>query len=153
MKKFSFIFTLSTLALSSFLFSCHPETPAKPTDPVDPGPTDTSQISKTRLSSYVETTGTGVTTKTYRYDAQNHLVWYGNTSTEPGYFEDTSKLVWNNNHISQIIYSSDTSRRYPDPKVDSIVYNVAYDATTSKYTNKVTQYLMYTTKFKDSTAY
>jgi hypothetical protein len=144
---------LSTLVFSVLLFSCHPDhSEQKP--PTDTGPTDTSQISKNLLGSSVETSPTGVTTQTYRYDAQNRLVWYGNTSTEPGYFKDTSKIIWdNNNHISQIIYSSDTSRRYPDPSVDSIVYNVVYDAAASKYIYKLTQYKMYNVKWKDSTAY
>ena len=155
MKRTPLMIMLAVLSTSLFT-ACHHENP----DPVTPDPTDTSQISKNLLAKTVLTSGSGVTTKIYQYDAQNRLAWYSNTSTEPGYFEDTSKIVWDaSGHIAQIIYSSDTSTfRFPDPKVDSVVYNVFYDAAASKYTYKLTQYTMfpntaYAAKFKDSAVY
>ena len=64
----------------------------------------------------------------YQYDANKKLIWYSNTSTKALYFEDTSKIVRDNNGIiKQIIYRSDTSSKYNDPSLDSIVFNVVYD--------------------------
>jgi len=149
MKKVPFL--LSTAMLSIALFSCQHQPPDIKTDT---GPTDTSQISKNLLASIVQLSGTTSKTQTYRYNAQNQLVWYANTSTEKGYVGDTSQIVWSPaGHVSQIIYRSDSSKKFTDPNVDSIIYNVALDATASKYAYKLTQYKMYNTKFKDSSVY
>jgi hypothetical protein len=135
-----------------FIFSCHHDKPDPGT--TDNGPTDTTAISKNLLAQTVLTTATGATTMTYRYDAQNRLAWYSNTSTEPGYFEDTSSIVRDaQGVITKIVYSSDTSSRYPDPKVDTIVYNVTYDAAASQYLYKVARYKMFSTAGRDSVAY
>ena len=150
MKTFSSLFLAALLVLS--FASCKHE--IKDDGTTDNTPTDTTDISKNLLAKTTLTTTAGVTTQTFRYDAQNRLVWYGNTSTVPGYFEDTSKIVWDaNGHISKIIYSSDTSRKFPDPKLDSVVYNVFYDAAASKYTYKLVKYKAFTTSFKDSIVY
>ena len=150
MKRTPIMIMLAVLSTSLFT-ACNPDNP----DPVNPEPTDTSQISKNLLAKTVFTSGSNVATKIFQYDAQNRLAWYSNTSTEPGYFEDTSRIVWDaGGHVAQIIYSSDTTKlRFPDPKVDSVVYNIFYDAAASKYTYKLTQYTMFTTKYKDSMAY
>jgi hypothetical protein len=100
----------------------------------------------------VLTSGSDVTTMIYQYDAQKKLVWYSNTSTKAVYFEDTSKIVRDaNGLITQIIYRSDTSRKYNDPALDSVVFNVFSNA--GKYTHKISQYKLYRFIFKDSTFY
>lgn len=141
------------LASSVIFANCNDKDPEpQPTPGTEP--TDTSQISKNLLAKTEVTFGSQTVTKQYRYDAQNRLVWYSNTSNDANYFEDTSSIVRAaDGHIMQIIYKSDTSRKYPDPKLDSVINTVNYDAGTSKYINKILEYKSYYFPFKDSTAY
>lgn len=150
MKTLPSLFAAMLLAL--LFSSCKDEIKNEP--PIVEGPTDTTGISKNSLGKAVFTTGSDVYTTTYRYDAQNRLVWVSNTANVAGYFEDTSKIVWGpEGHISKIIYSSDTSRKFADPRLDSVVYNVFYNTAASKYTHKTVQYKSYNFSFKDSVAY
>jgi hypothetical protein len=117
-------------------------------------PTDTTAISKNFLSKVVSTTGANVTTNTYLYDEQGRLSWFSNTSTQADYFEDTSKIIRDaDGFIKQIVYRSDSSSKYADPKLDSVVFNVFYNAASSKYTHKVLKYKSYGVNFKDSSVY
>lgn len=143
---------LATAMLAVFLFSCKEEVPdiIKP----DPAPADTTASTATLLTKTVQTTGSDVTTMRYQYDAQKRLAWYSNTSTQTGYFEDTSKIVRDaNGIIQQIIYRSDTSERYNDPNLDSVIFNVSYNAAAQKYTHKISRYRSYQYSFRDSTVY
>jgi hypothetical protein len=117
-------------------------------------PTDTTAISKNLLSDVVTTTGSNVTKNTYLYDAQGKLSWFSNTSTQADFFEDTSKVIRDaNGLIKQIVYRSDTSRRFPDPSVDSVVFTLFSDAATSKYKYKLLKHKQFSDNFKDSIVY
>jgi hypothetical protein len=156
MKTHPYLFAI--VLLTVLFSSCKDEVKNNPPPSGGGGgtqePTDTTGASKNLLGSTVFTTGSDVYTTTYRYDAQNRLVWVSNIANVQGYFEDTSKIVWDNNgHISKIVYSSDTSRKFADPKLDSVVYNVVYNTGTSRYTHKTVQYKSFNTSFKDSVAY
>jgi hypothetical protein len=152
MKKLA---SLTAVALVTMLiFSCKPEKPDSTPGPISTDPTDTSQTSKNLLGKVVSTTGKDSTIFTYKYDAQNRLVWYSNTSTMADYLEDTSSIVRDDNGIiKKILYNWDSSSKYPDPKLDTLVYNLAYNSTTSHYTSKVLAYKSYNFNFKDSSAY
>jgi|SRR6476646_2612096 len=141
------------LISATFVFAkCHKDDPPPPPPPS--GPTDTTAISKNLLASTTHTSDSGVNTRTFRYDSQNRLVWFSNTSTKANEFEDTSAIVRDaQGIIKQIVYRSDTSRKFPDPALDSVVYTLNYDAATSKYTYKLLQYKSFKVAFKDSTFY
>jgi hypothetical protein len=145
------------LILVTFIFAkCdrNDDPPVEPPVVEETEPTDTTDISKTMLSKVVTTTGSNVTTNTYLYDAQGKLSWISNTSTQADFFEDTSKIIRDaNGMITQIVYRSDTSHKYADPKLDSVVFKVFYDATASKYTHKILQYKSFGVNFKDSSVY
>lgn len=149
---------LIALLFTAVLCSCHKNNGGddnnNTTDNQEPTPTDTTQSSASLLTKTVLTSGTGTTTKNYQYDDQKRLVWYSNTSTKADYFEDTSHIIRaGDGHITQIVYYSDTSHKYNDPSLDSIVFNVTYDAGTSHYTDKIGQYKLWKYNFKDSTHY
>jgi YD repeat-containing protein len=142
-----------TLILSIALVSCDEKNPVVD-PPVDPAPTDTTAANATVLAQTVLTSGANTTTQTYRYDANKRLTWFSNTSTKADYFEDTSEIVRDDNGIiKRVVYRSDTSRKYPDPNLDSVVHRMFYNATDNKYTYKLLQYRSYNTLFKDSTAF
>jgi hypothetical protein len=124
-----------------------------PPDPLpEPEPIDTTAISKNLLSKVVSTNGSEVITNAYQYDAQGKLAWFSNTSTQADYFEDTSKIIRDaGGMISQVVYYSDTSRRFPDPSVDSVVFNVFNSG--GKYIYKLLQHKQYNDFFKDSMVY
>lgn len=152
MKKLASL--LAVTLLTVLFFSCTPDTPEEQSGSVGSEPTDTSQISKNVLGKVVRISGTNETTFSYQYDAQNRLVWYSNTSTKADYFEDTSKIIRDNDGIiKQVVYRSDSSQKYPDPKIDSVVFDVSYNSNTSQYTHKVLKYKSYNFNFKDSSVY
>lgn len=149
MKKLTLALTLLS---SAFIFSCNDKDPG--VTPTPEQPTDTAYSTRNLLSKTVTTLGTDVVTTMYQYDAQNKLAWVSNTSSQADYKEDTSRIVRNGQGIiTQIVYSGDTTKRFPDPKLDSVVYDVFYNSTTQRYSHKILQYLSYKVKFKDSIAY
>jgi hypothetical protein len=150
MKRSSFL----AAAFAVLLFACNDKSSDIEEPVVDPPPTSTADTSATLVTKTVLTSGSDITTMNYQYDANKKLVWYSNTSNKAVYFEDTSKIVRDNNGIiKQIIYRSDTSRKYNDPSLDSIVFNVFYDAASSHYTDKISQYKLWKSNFRDSTHY
>lgn len=149
---------LIALLFTAVLCSCHKDNGGDDnnnnTENQEPTPTDTTQSSATLLTKTVLTSGTGAITKTYQYDAQKRLIWYSNTSTKADYVEDTSKIIRDGSGvITQIIYRSDSSKKYNDPLLDSVVFNVYSSG--GKYTDKVSKYSLFFEKFhfRDSAHY
>lgn len=147
--------TLAVL-LTVILYSCDPKDKEEVLPPpVDPNaPTDTSQISKTLLAKTELTAENDVVTKIYKYAAQNRIVWYSNTSTNKDYVDDTVKVVRDDlGRIQTVIYFSDSAKKFRDPNVDSIVYNVFYDAWATVPAYKMLIYKQYNYTFRDSFVY
>ncbi|HUQ96275.1 MAG TPA: hypothetical protein VM010_01325, partial [Chitinophagaceae bacterium] len=124
-------------------------------DPPPPPPvTDTTGASATTLAQTVLTSGSDVTTMLYQYDAQKRLAWYSNTSNKALYVEDTTKIIRDaQGMITDLIYRSDTSKKFPDPKIDSVVHKLFLVPGTTKYAYKLLQYKSYNKPFKDSSVY
>jgi hypothetical protein len=142
--------------LTVLLISCDPKDKGEVLPPsVDPdAPTDTSQISKNLLAKTELTSGNDVNTRIYKYDVQNRLIWYSNTSTNKEFVDDTTKIIRDDlGRIQTIIYRSDSAKKFRDPSVDSIIYNVFYDASATIPAYKLLKYTQYGFKFRDSFVY
>lgn len=149
MKKL--LFALTVIAATALLPSCDPDKP----EPPSTNGGDTSQSTKNYLAKTVYTTGTNVGTTAYRYDAQNKLSWFANTSNQATDIQDTSEITRSaQGAISKITYRSNIYANRKDT-VDSrtVLEDVYYDAASSKYTHKIVQYTAKTAPFRDSIIY
>ncbi len=143
---------VSSLVFSVLLWSCGPKTKNPPVVEPPAEVPDTTASTATLLTKTVLTSGSNTTTKIYQYDAGKRLAWYGNVSTKADYTNDTTRIMRDaDGNITQYTYRTDSTRKFPDPKLDSVVYTVFRDA--GKYTYKLLNYTSYKTKFKDSTVY
>lgn len=144
MKKL--LFALTVISMTALFPSCDPDTP----DP-KPDEGDTTYSTRSLLAKTVYTTGDTVGTTTYRYDAQNKLIWVANTSNKASIVQDTSEITRNaQGAITKIIYHV---AKYNNRFVDGAVMQDVYLDATSKYTHKIVQYDSSGFRFKDSIKY
>ena len=149
MKKL--LLVLTVVAITATFPSCVEEVPDPPPPPEEG---DTTYSTRSLLAQTVYTTADTVGTTTYRYDAQNKLIWFANTWNKAGNIQDTSELTRNaQGAISKIVYRSNIYNNRKDAVDNRMVVQDVYLDAGSKYTHKIVQYTALGAPFKDSVIY